>query len=66
MYLIYQTKSYESQFKNYAVGIGTQRAHWDAGRSGMQRTLAHPELFVKPWRTEGVATHDIRRAHPAA
>lgn len=62
VHLIYQAKPYEAQFKDYAFGVGTMRAHWAAGRTDMQRTLEHPEYFAKPPRELGVATHDVHRA----
>jgi NTE family protein len=61
VHLIYQAKPYEAQFKDYAFGLGTQREHWAAGRTDMQRTLEHPDYFSKPPRDIGVATHDVHR-----
>ncbi|MGH8041867.1 MAG: patatin-like phospholipase family protein [Rudaea sp.] len=61
VHLIYQAKSYEAQYKDYAFGAVTMRGHWDAGSRDMQRTLAHPDWFVPPPRDIGVVTHDIHR-----
>lgn len=61
VHLIYQRKPFETQFKDYAFGVGTMRAHWAAGRLDMEHTLAHPEFFTKPSRSVGVITHDVHR-----
>lgn len=61
VHLIYQTKRHEAEFKDYAFGLGTQRAHWVDGLADMQRTLEHPDFFVPPPRATGVATHDVHR-----
>lgn len=61
VHLIYQAKPGEAQYKDYAFGIGTQRAHWADGLADMQQTLEHPEFFVKPDPEQGVVTHDVHR-----
>lgn len=61
VHLIYQSKPYEAQFKDYAFGLGTQREHWADGRADMEQTLEHPDFFVRPAREVGVATHDVHR-----
>ena len=64
IHLIYQTKPYEAQFKDYAFGLETQRAHWADGMADMQHTLAHPDFFVRPSPQVGVMTHDVHRLAP--
>lgn len=64
IHLIYQTKSYETQFKDYAFGLNTQRTHWADGLADMQHTLAHPEFFLRPAPEVGVVTHDVHRLAP--
>jgi NTE family protein len=61
VHLIYQAKSYEEQYKDYAFGPVTMNEHWSAGRGDMQRTLAHPKYFTMPSRDIGVITHDVHR-----
>lgn len=61
VHLIYQSKSQEAQYKDYAFGLLTQQEHWASGRVDMQRTLAHPEFFVKPSCEQGAVTHDVHR-----
>lgn len=69
VHLIYESKPYEEQFKDYAFGLGTMREHWAVGCADMKKTLAHPAFFVKPAREAAVVTHDVHRvvaAHRAA
>ncbi len=61
VHLIYEAKPYEEQFKDYAFGLGTMREHWAIGLADMQKTLAHPDFFVKPPRSASVVTHDVHR-----
>jgi NTE family protein len=61
VHLIYQAKSYEEQYKDYAFGPQTMREHWAAGLSDMRRTLARPQCLARPAPEVGVATHDIHR-----
>jgi NTE family protein len=61
VHLIYEAKSYEEQYKDYAFGPVTMNEHWSAGRGDMQRTLAHPQYFTMPSRDVGVTTHDVHR-----
>ena len=61
IHLIYKTKPYEEQNKDYAFAPSTMHEHWRAGLHDMQRTLAHPEFFLPPSRRQGVVTHDVHR-----
>jgi NTE family protein len=61
VHLIYQAKSYEELYKDYAFGPLTMEEHWTAGKGDMQDTLAHPEYFAMPARDVGVTTHDVHR-----
>lgn len=61
VHLIYQAKHDEEQYKDYAFGPGTMRAHWTSGIEDMRRSLARPEFFVPPPRDAAVVTHDIHR-----
>jgi NTE family protein len=61
VHLIYQAKSYEAQFKDYAFGPQTIREHWAAGLADMNQTLARPQCLARPAPEVGVATHDIHR-----
>ena len=61
IHLIYQSKAYEEQYKDYAFGPLSTRAHWAAGLRDMQRTLGCARYFAMPSRDIGVATHDVHR-----
>ena len=61
IHMIYKTKPFEEQYKDYAFAPSTMREHWDAGRNDMRRTLSHPEFFVPPSRSDGAVTHDVHR-----
>ncbi|HZX89715.1 MAG TPA: patatin-like phospholipase family protein [Rudaea sp.] len=61
VHLIYQAKSYEQQYKDYAFGPLAMSEHWSAGLGDMRRTLACPHYFALPSRDVGVVTHDIHR-----
>jgi NTE family protein len=63
VHLIYQAKSYEEQYKDYAFGPQTMREHWAAGLTDMRGTLARPQCLARPAPEVGVATHDIHRQH---
>jgi len=61
VHLIYRSKSYEEQYKDYAFGPQTMREHWAAGLADMRQTLARPQCLRRPAAEIGVATHDIHR-----
>ncbi|HXR62765.1 MAG TPA: patatin-like phospholipase family protein [Rudaea sp.] len=61
VHLIYQAKSYEEQYKDYAFGPQAMREHWAAGLADMRQTLARPQYLQRPAAGIGVATHDIHR-----
>ena len=55
MHLIYRTRSYESQTKDYEFSRLTMREHWASGRSDMSRSLADPR-----WTGRGSSTGEVR------
>ncbi len=61
VHLIYRSKSYEEQYKDYAFGPQTMQEHWAAGLADMRQTLARPQCLARPAPEVGVATHDIHR-----
>lgn len=61
VHLIYQAKSYEEQYKDYAFGPQAMSEHWGTGLGDMRRTLACPHYFALPSRDAGVVTHDVHR-----
>ena len=62
IHLIYQAKSHEEQYKDYAFGAAAMREHWKGGLVDMRLTLDTPRFFAMPARELGVVTHDIHRA----
>jgi len=61
IHLIYKTKPFEEQYKDYAFAPSTMAEHWRAGLADMRNTLTHPQFFVPPSRRDGVVTHDVHR-----
>ena len=66
VHLIYQTKHYEGQSKDYEFGPTSLREHWQAGLADIRRTLAKPERLARPPGDTGVTTHDYHREDEAS
>jgi NTE family protein len=61
IHLIYESKPFEEQYKDYAFAPSTMREHWQTGLDDMRSTIAHPNFFEPPSRRDGAVTHDIHR-----
>ena len=61
IHLIYQSKIYEGQSKDYEFGLSAMRAHWQSGLDDIRRTLAKPRRLDPPAPEVGIVTHDIHR-----
>ena len=59
VHLIYRSKHYEGQTKDYEFSRLSMREHWRAGYTDAVRTLRHPEVLERPASLEGVATFDL-------
>jgi NTE family protein len=57
--LIYRSKRYERQSKDYEFSRASMCEHWDAGYIAAVRTLRHPEALERPHESTGVATFDV-------
>jgi NTE family protein len=57
--LIYGSKQYERDSKDYEFSRRSVEDHWQAGYSDTVRTLRHPEVLERPVSTEGVLTFDL-------
>jgi NTE family protein len=57
--LIYRSKNYESESKDYEFSRLTMEEHWKAGYHDARRTLRHPEVLERPDAPEGVRTFDL-------
>src|SRR5262249_24983475 len=59
VHLIYRSKNYEVQSKDYEFSRNSMIDHWNAGYNDAVRTLRHPEALQRPANDPGVATFDV-------
>jgi NTE family protein len=57
--LIYRSKQYEGDSKDYEFSRLSMEDHWRAGYYDTVRTLRHPEVLSRPQNHEGVVTFDL-------
>jgi NTE family protein len=57
--LIYRSKHYERQSKDYEFSRVSMQDHWRAGYNDAIRTLRHPEALARPTNRSGVGTFDL-------
>jgi NTE family protein len=57
--LIYRSKKYEGDSKDYEFSRLSMEDHWCAGYHDTARTLRHPEVVARPTNHEGVLTFDL-------
>jgi NTE family protein len=57
--LIYRTKNYEGNSKDYEFSRRTMEEHWQSGYNDAVRTLRHPEVLQRPQGLDGVFTFDL-------
>jgi NTE family protein len=57
--LIYRSKRYEGNSKDYEFSRLSMEEHWQAGYHDAIRTLRHPQVFERPTNLEGVSTFDL-------
>ena len=57
--LIYRSKHYERQSKDYEFSRLSMQDHWQAGYNDAVRTLRHPEALERPTNRTGCATFDL-------
>ena len=57
--LIYRTKNYEGNSKDYEFLRRTMEEHWRSGYNDAVRTLRHPEVLQRPEGLDGVFTFDL-------
>jgi NTE family protein len=65
IHLIFQSKSYHGDTKDYEFSGTTMREHQQAGYEDTRRTLRHPDWLQPPDARTGVAVHDLHRDDPA-
>jgi NTE family protein len=59
VHLIYRSKHYEGNSKDYEFSRLTMEEHWRAGYHDAVRTLRHQEVLERPDNLEGMSTFDI-------
>ena len=57
--LIYRSKNYEGNCKDYEFSRRTMEEHWQSGYNDAIRTLRHPEVLQRPQGLDGVFTFDL-------
>ena len=66
VHLIYRSKHYESQSKDYEFSRASMLEHWAAGLADTQTTLQDPRWLGRDRRAEGVHVFDLASASPNA
>jgi NTE family protein len=59
VHLIYRSKHYEGQSKDYEFSRNSMLDHWKAGHHDAIRTLRHRQVLQRPSDASGVATFDL-------
>ncbi len=57
--LIYRTRHYEGNSKDYEFSRRTMEEHWQSGYNDAVRTLRHPDVLQRPQGMDGVFTFDL-------
>ena len=66
VHLIYRSKHYESQSKDYEFSRLSMQEHWRSGRADMAHTLHDPRWVERSRSDTGVHVFDLTSDHPAA
>jgi NTE family protein len=66
VHLIYRSKHYESQSKDYEFSRLSMQEHWDAGRADMAHTLHDPRWLNRERNAGGVHVFDLTSDRPTA
>ena len=61
VHLIYRSKHYESQSKDYEFSRLSMQEHWDSGRADMAHTLLDPRWLNRERQATGVRVFDLTR-----
>jgi NTE family protein len=61
VHLIYRSKQYEGDSKDYDFSHLSMQDHWRAGYHDTVRTLRHPGVLERPTNADGVWTFDLAR-----
>ena len=66
VHLIYRSKHYESQSKDYEFSRLSMQEHWDSGRADMAHTLRDPRWVKRGHSTSGVHVFDLTSDNPSS
>jgi NTE family protein len=66
VHLIYRSKHYETQSKDYEFSRVSMLEHWDAGRADMAHTLHDPRWVHRERSATGVHVFDLTSDRPTA
>ncbi|MEO8059879.1 MAG: patatin-like phospholipase family protein [Burkholderiales bacterium] len=66
VHLIYRSKHYETQSKDYEFSRLSMHEHWDAGRADMAHTLHDPRWLKRERKAHGVHVFDLTSDSPTA
>jgi NTE family protein len=66
VHLIYRSKHYESQAKDYEFSRLSMQEHWDSGRADMAHTLHDPRWTQRTHSASGVRVFDLTADSPSA
>ena len=66
VHLIYRSKHYERQSKDYEFSRLSMIEHWESGRADMARTLHDPRWVNREAVASGVRVFDLSAEHPVA
>ena len=62
--LIYRSKEYEGDSRDYEFSRRSMEDHWRAGYHDTVRTLRHPEVLERPSSLDGVFMFDVDETGP--
>ena len=66
VHLIYRSKHYETQSKDYEFSRLSMHEHWDAGRADMAHTLHDPRWLKRERKAHGVHVYDLTSDSPSS
>lgn len=66
VHLIYRSKHYESQSKDYEFSRLSMQEHWESGRADMAHTLHDPRWAKRERQATGVRVFDLAGERPCA
>jgi NTE family protein len=66
VHLIYRSRHYESQSKDFEFSRLSMNEHWDTGRADTSRTLNDPRWTARKPAAGGVHVYDLGSATPSA